>query len=92
LKIDRSFIVGAEVSSTRGQIVEQIVAMGHALGMTVIAEGVEDEAGLEFVQSVGCDLVQGYLFARPMPALEALALGEKLRRDGAGVEANSPAT
>jgi diguanylate cyclase (GGDEF)-like protein len=74
LKIDRSFIVDAETSPTQAEIVAAIVTLGHALDMTVIAEGIEDDAGLTFVRSLGCDGAQGYLFARPMPVAEALAL------------------
>jgi EAL domain-containing protein (putative c-di-GMP-specific phosphodiesterase class I) len=53
-------------------ICQTIVALGHNLGMQVIAEGVETTGQRDFLAGIGCDAFQGYLFARPLPA-EALA-------------------
>jgi EAL domain-containing protein (putative c-di-GMP-specific phosphodiesterase class I) len=67
LKVDRSFIHRMEASSSDLAIVQAVVALGHALGMTVVAEGVETSEQLDVVRAIGCDLVQGYFYA---PALE----------------------
>ncbi len=74
LKIDRSFV--AEVEGLRGTqaLVQAIVALARALDLTVVAEGVETTGQLAFLSELGCDLAQGYLFAKPMPANEADAL------------------
>jgi EAL domain-containing protein (putative c-di-GMP-specific phosphodiesterase class I) len=66
-KIDRSFIQGLASDNTDRAITEAVIAMGHKLGMKVIAEGVETQAQLDLLQEAGCDYAQGYLFARPMP-------------------------
>lgn len=68
LKIDRAFVDGAFELGRRRKLLGAIVSMAHALGLSVIAEGVEDPRDLDFLKSVGCDAVQGYLLARPMPA------------------------
>ena len=49
-------------------IVRSTVDLGHSLGLVVVAEGVEDEATLSLLSMLGCDLAQGFLVARPMPA------------------------
>lgn len=71
LKIDRSFIRGMTSSSEDTAIPRAIIAMAHGLKLKVIAEGVETEEQLAFLRSEHCDLIQGYLFSRPLPA-EAL--------------------
>jgi len=48
-------------------IVRAVVELGHSLGLTVVAEGVEEEAVLNALRSLGCDVAQGYFLARPMP-------------------------
>ncbi|MCB2011045.1 MAG: EAL domain-containing protein [Geminicoccaceae bacterium] len=68
LKIDRSFIADIDHDSNSAAIVEAIVAMGRALGLKTIAEGVESPGQLEALRRFRCDEVQGFLFARPMPA------------------------
>lgn len=66
VKIDRCFVNGVE-HSRRGQIlVTSMVSMAHNLGYTVVAEGVETQAGLDLMQSLGCDEVQGYFIAKPL--------------------------
>lgn len=73
LKIDQSFV--ARLPDTNNAMVAQtIVAMGHGLGMQVVAEGVETQAQMDFLMAHGCDVFQGYLIARPMPepAFQAL--------------------
>lgn len=70
LKIDRSFIHSLAQSPKDAAIVRSTVALGHALGLTVVAEGVETEADFVWLRQVGADLVQGYWIARPMPASE----------------------
>lgn len=67
LKIDRSFIQGLANDNTDRAITEAVIAMGHKLGMKIIAEGVETPEQLELLRQAGCDYAQGYLFARPMP-------------------------
>ena len=57
---------------------QAIVALGHALGMTVVAEGVETREQLNVVHSIGCDLVQGFLYSPPVSAEDA----ERLLRAG----------
>lgn len=74
LKIDRSFI--HDVPGDGEAIATAIIAMAHSLGLTVVAEGVENPAQLAFLRSAGCDIVQGFYFARPMPAAQ---LSEWLR-------------
>ena len=68
LKIDRSFIREIAVHPDDAAITTAIIAMGHALGLRVIAEGVETEAHLTLLQKQGCDEVQGYLVGRPVPS------------------------
>lgn len=70
LKIDRSFI--SQVSSSDGvrEVVRAIITLGHGLKLQVTAEGVETEEQCEFLRSLGCEQVQGYLFSRAMPVSE----------------------
>jgi diguanylate cyclase (GGDEF)-like protein len=70
LKLDRSFIVGAARGNERGAIVTAMINMAHALAKEVVAEGVESQEQLELLSSLGCDMVQGYLLCRPLPADE----------------------
>lgn len=70
LKIDRSFVSGTEPGEEQQRVVQAIVALGHAFGLRVIAEGVETTQQLEHLREYGCDTVQGFLIARPMPAAE----------------------
>jgi diguanylate cyclase (GGDEF)-like protein/PAS domain S-box-containing protein len=68
LKIDRTFIegLGRDVEDT--SIVEAIVTLAHALGLTAVAEGLETETQLETLRVIGCDYAQGFLLGRPLPA------------------------
>jgi predicted signal transduction protein with EAL and GGDEF domain len=68
LKLDRSLLLRAAASSRERLVVAATVALAHDLGLEVVAEGVEDEAGLEFVRSLGSDHAQGYHLGAPMPA------------------------
>ena len=77
LKIDRSFVREAVSSSEAASIVRAVIDMAHNLNFTVIAEGVETQAQVAFLRRHGCDLGQGYLFDRPLPAAQ---LAERLRR------------
>ncbi|MEV7042458.1 EAL domain-containing protein [Amycolatopsis sp. NPDC051061] len=70
LKIDRSFITGIAESRDAAAIVTSIIAMAHAVDLTVIAEGVESAEQLELLRSLGCDQAQGYHLGRPVPAAE----------------------
>jgi EAL domain-containing protein (putative c-di-GMP-specific phosphodiesterase class I) len=67
IKIDRSFVNGIEEIADRS-IVEAVVALAHGLGIGVVAEGIETERQAERLLELGCDLGQGYLFSRPVPA------------------------
>lgn len=70
LKIDRAFINSIESSSRVLGLVASIVSMGRILGMTVVAEGVEEAGQLQLLKQVGCDLVQGFYFSKPLPVAE----------------------
>jgi diguanylate cyclase (GGDEF)-like protein/PAS domain S-box-containing protein len=74
LKIDRSFVDGLPHGEQDGQIARAIIAMAHSLNLTVIAEGVETLAQLDFLRDHACDEVQGFLLGRPMPAQQFTAL------------------
>ena len=70
LKMDRSFVRGIEVRPDLGEIVSAVLVMARQLGLRVIAEGIETEAQLAAVRSLGCEYGQGYLFARPMASAQ----------------------
>ena len=68
IKIDRSFVTGLGLEADDTSIVEAVVRLGHSLGLTVVAEGVETPLQLNRLRELGCDKGQGYLFGRPRPA------------------------
>lgn len=70
LKIDRSFVMNAAADQNAQAIIKAIVAMGHTLGFEIIAEGVEDVEQLALLREHGVDILQGYFFSRPVPAIE----------------------
>jgi diguanylate cyclase (GGDEF)-like protein len=83
VKIDRSFVTGLPDDRFDRAIVEAMIRMAHDLDLEVTAEGVESSEQAAFLASRGCDLLQGYLFARPMPADEiAVRLAHRARSAG----------
>jgi diguanylate cyclase (GGDEF)-like protein/PAS domain S-box-containing protein len=79
LKIDRSFIAQIGAGQRGHEIIAAVTAMAHALGMTVVAEGIETNSQLDKVIALDCDEGQGYMLARPLPgsAIPALRTGAR---------------
>jgi PAS domain S-box-containing protein len=76
LKIDQSFITHILTDAHDKKMVTAIIKLAHELGYQVVCEGVENKAQLALVQQLGCDEVQGYYFAKPMPSTEFVAFAE----------------
>ncbi len=66
LKLDKSFVQDLDSSAAARSLIQSVMHIGEGLGLTVVAEGVETQAQFDFLRDRGCDVVQGYLFARPM--------------------------
>lgn len=79
LKIDRSFIRDIQIDSNDETIVRSIISLGHHFKLSVIAEGIESQQQLDYLRKLGCDEMQGYHYARPLPELEFV---EFLRKHG----------
>jgi diguanylate cyclase (GGDEF)-like protein/PAS domain S-box-containing protein len=73
LKIDKSFVTGLSIAGDDAVIVRSTIELAHSLGLTVVAEGVEDETTKELLIRYGCDRAQGYFFARPCSADDFMA-------------------
>ena len=93
LKIDKSFVSALGTSSNGGVIIQAIVALGRALGLSVLVEGVETEQQRVLLRLAGCDEMQGFLFARPAPAraIDRLLGLEKPTNNGRTFSPSPPA-
>jgi EAL domain-containing protein (putative c-di-GMP-specific phosphodiesterase class I) len=78
LKIDRAFVDGVDVDPRRAAVIRAVVQVAHQLGLRVVAEGVETSAEADVVIDLGADAVQGYLYSRPVDALQV----EQVLRSG----------
>jgi diguanylate cyclase len=86
LKLDRAFLTGLTADARRMAVVSSTVELAHALGLGVVAEGVEDQATLEVLSAMRCELVQGYHLSRPVPAAR---IPTTLRQIATGVAASA---
>jgi len=84
VKIDKAFVLGLADDDGDAAIVRAAIDLGHALGLRVVAEGVEDVVTLRLLADRGCDLVQGYHVSRPLPA-DGIPRWLATRQDAAGV-------
>jgi EAL domain-containing protein (putative c-di-GMP-specific phosphodiesterase class I) len=74
LKIDKSFIDNFQEESRNQQVVRAIIEMGHALGMSIVAEGIESQEVATMLHDFGVDKLQGYFFYKPLPVFELQSL------------------
>jgi EAL domain-containing protein (putative c-di-GMP-specific phosphodiesterase class I)/GGDEF domain-containing protein len=81
LKIDRVFVQSMISSSQDKQIVQSIIGLAHNFGLSVVAEGVEQESTLNVLRLMGCDEIQGFYFAQPMPGTELIRWCEEFHRN-----------
>lgn len=72
LKIDRTFVQEVDTRADNGAIVRAVIGLGHSLGISVVAEGIETPAQAMFLKNCGCDFGQGFLYAKPMAAARAM--------------------
>ncbi len=72
LKLDRSFVTDIETDTSDAAICSATVALGHNLGLELVAEGVETTAQRDFLSKLGCDVLQGFLYSKPLPAEEII--------------------
>jgi len=70
LKIDKSFVDDIHIDTDNAEIVSAVMSLSHNLGLTVVSEGVETQEQLDILADLGCDVFQGYLFSKPLPANE----------------------
>jgi diguanylate cyclase (GGDEF)-like protein/PAS domain S-box-containing protein len=89
IKVDRSFIQGVEHDVKSATITANVASLAHALGLVAIAEGVETAGQLASARELGCDLAQGYFFARPAPANEVTRLLATYRGGANPIEPDS---
>jgi diguanylate cyclase len=80
LKLDRDFISNVDLDARKQSLLRGMVALGHGLGLKIVAEGAERAEEVEFLNELGCEAIQGYFFCRPVPAL--LVQGEVDRVKG----------
>ncbi|MEQ1440288.1 EAL domain-containing protein [Fontimonas sp. SYSU GA230001] len=90
LKVDRSFVRDLGSDSADAAVINAVIAMGHSMGLSVVAEGVETVAQLDYLRGRGCDEAQGFLFSPGVPAAEFLAVVRRLEA-GAGARRGPPA-
>jgi EAL domain-containing protein (putative c-di-GMP-specific phosphodiesterase class I) len=70
LKVDRSFMADIDRDPAGATVTRAVIGLGHGLGLTVVAEGVETLAQEQFLRDQGCDLVQGFRYSRPLPTAQ----------------------
>jgi EAL domain-containing protein (putative c-di-GMP-specific phosphodiesterase class I) len=91
LKVDRSFVMTMNEDPSDALIVHSVVDLGHNLGLTIVAEGVETPGALSRLAAFGCDVAQGYHWSRPVPIEEFDAWREEHTRQTAATEARDRA-
>ena len=80
LKIDQGFVFGAHAQPRKRAVVEASLDLARKLGLTAVAEGVEDMEDWQMLAELGCDIAQGYLIGRPVPGSELQAAITRWRR------------
>ena len=91
IKIDKSFVLGLAERTSDQSIVRAILELGHALDYAVTAEGVENLQSIALLRKMGCDFVQGFLIARPLPAEDFTHFSQHWGKDRSGPDAISMA-
>jgi EAL domain-containing protein (putative c-di-GMP-specific phosphodiesterase class I) len=89
LKVDRAFVSGATHDTVARTILRSSIELGHALGLTVVAEGIETGGDQILLAALGCDEMQGYYFSRPCCRLNSWRGSKPFMRDRS-VYANDP--
>ena len=92
IKIDRIFVDGIASSESARKLLEGIIALGRGLGMTIVAEGAETADEVAILGQFRCDLIQGYVFARPAAAEDALKSAWALEGRGLRVDSSRTTT
>jgi EAL domain-containing protein (putative c-di-GMP-specific phosphodiesterase class I)/CRP-like cAMP-binding protein len=78
IKIDRAFVMGLNEEGSRSvDIVRAVIALARNFGLSVVAEGVEEDEDAQILKALGCDMAQGYLYSKPLPVEDALAFTRK---------------
>jgi EAL domain-containing protein (putative c-di-GMP-specific phosphodiesterase class I) len=72
LKVDRALVESIEKSEVQAKLIASIIEIGHVLGISITAEGVENERQIEILKSMGCDELQGFALAKPMTSLDLI--------------------